>query len=103
MKWSFLASIPGHNLLPNKQASFSITHPHIFLSMYDLTVLLPTLQNLRLGGKGRETFKSTTNAIQMLKRKMKCGGERCFWSLFAYGHLLTSCQSNLSFPKVNTE
>ena len=59
-----LASIPGHNLLPNKQASFSIISSPPNLTLCDLTVLLPNLRHPNLGGRGRGILKETVNATQ---------------------------------------
>lgn len=67
MEWSFLASIPGHNLLPNKQASFSIIHPQILLSV--ICRLVANSPNLKLGEKGSEIFQKHDQCNTSVEKK----------------------------------
>ena len=59
-----LTSITGHNLLPNKQVSFSVISSPPNPTLCDLTVLLPNPSNLKLDGEAMWIFRETVDATQ---------------------------------------
>lgn len=103
MEWSFLASFPGHNLLPNKQASFSIIHPQILLSVIwpfgcQLSKPEARWEGERDFSKARPMQYKCWKEIGEIKR-----GGGSFQSICPCDYLLTPCHSNSSFLKVDTE
>lgn len=65
-----LTSIPGHNLLPDKQVSFSVISSPSNPTLCDLTLLPPNPRNLKLGGEGMWIFRETGNATQKSEKYM---------------------------------